>query len=386
MKDISVSHLSKLDLKSQNKKYFYWIDWLRFLSALIVLLSHLRGATFVEYGALLDSQKSPLMALFYVVTRLGSEAVIVFFVLSGFLVGGKSIERITARSFKPLNYTVDRFSRIAIPLIPALLLSALIEFNINQNFNLSYFLGNLFSLQGILVPLLPGNSPLWSLPYEVWCYALVWIVGSVAIQKKFNLLLTGYFIVILILLSQLNTSYLLCWFIGTFGYIYRPRKKSLKILSLAIIISLYGIFSVQANMTSVSVSNNSFALFTASIDISRLLLALGIVLMIQQLILLQPNSHKLARFERWGTKLAAFSYTLYLTHMPIRAAIESYFNLERASSVNISSVSIFVFKTSLCLALALLLYWLFEKRTLAIRSQLMSLKSNKFILKMLSIR
>ena len=364
-----------------SKKYFYWIDWLRFLSALMVLLSHVRGGTFVEYGALTSNQKTPIIALFYAVTRLGGEAVIVFFVLSGFLVGGKSLERIATRSFKPSNYTIDRCSRILVPLIPALLLTALVEFKIHQNFNLLHFVGNLFSLQGILVPSLSGNSPLWSLPYEVWCYGLMGVVGLVASRRKFSLLLTGCFALVLIFFSQLNTAYLLCWFIGTFAYILKPHK-SLKLLLIGTVISLYGIFSIQLNVASVSISHSYLQLFTPSVDISRLLLAIGIALTIQQLILLQPKKHTIARLEQLGGKLAAFSYTLYLTHMPVKAAIEFYFKLERAGSINLDSISIFIVKILICLALALFLYWLFEKRTTLVRDRVTALiKSNNLIFK-----
>lgn len=87
MKDISVHFQSKNNFFTsktvQQEKHFYWIDWLRFLSAMMVLLVHLRASSFVEYGSLPDNQKNLVFASFYAVTRLGSEAVIVFFVLKG---------------------------------------------------------------------------------------------------------------------------------------------------------------------------------------------------------------------------------------------------------------------------------------------------------------
>ena len=356
----------------QQKKHFYWIDWLRFLSAMMVLLAHLRGSSFVEYGSLPDSQKNFAFATIYAFTRLGSEAVIVFFVLSGFLVGGKSIERIINKTFKPLNYAIDRLSRICIPLIPALLLTAIVKLSIGDKVNFIHLIGNLFSLQGILVPSFADNAPLWSLPYEVWCYVLMFIVGTVAIKKYFNALFVIFFVIILILLSQLNISYLLCWFVGLFAYVYRPQTVSFKILSIAILLSIFGIFSVQVNMDSISLDNDIFKFLLISIDISRLLLALGIALLIQQLILLKPNN-KLVKIENLGTKLASFSYTLYLTHTPIRNGIESYFNLHRMENLDIASMSIFFLKIFICLCLAWILYWLFEKRTLKIRKTIMFL-------------
>ncbi|HZE20873.1 MAG TPA: hypothetical protein VE082_02380, partial [Desulfobaccales bacterium] len=64
---------------------FHWLDSLRFLAALTVLLVHARDSSFVRFGSLAADQKTLLFASAYAVTRLGNEAVITFFVLSGFL-------------------------------------------------------------------------------------------------------------------------------------------------------------------------------------------------------------------------------------------------------------------------------------------------------------
>ena len=57
------------------------LDLLRFVAAAAVALGHIRAATFGAYGALSVDDKSPAAAAFYALTRLGGEAVIVFFVL-----------------------------------------------------------------------------------------------------------------------------------------------------------------------------------------------------------------------------------------------------------------------------------------------------------------
>src|SRR5215813_13613142 len=65
------------------------LDLLRGWAALIVLLVHVRGASFVEFGSLPPDQKTILVVVLFGLTRIGHEAVLIFFVLSGFLVGGK---------------------------------------------------------------------------------------------------------------------------------------------------------------------------------------------------------------------------------------------------------------------------------------------------------
>lgn len=46
---------------SEENAHFYWLDLLRFLAALIVVLGHFRGAFFVEYSLLPVNQQNPIV-------------------------------------------------------------------------------------------------------------------------------------------------------------------------------------------------------------------------------------------------------------------------------------------------------------------------------------
>ena len=80
--------------KHKGQSQMIGLDLMRGTAALTVLVAHLRGNSFVEYGALPVAQHGTLTALFFFVTRVAYEAVIVFFVLSGFLVGGQVLTRL----------------------------------------------------------------------------------------------------------------------------------------------------------------------------------------------------------------------------------------------------------------------------------------------------
>ncbi len=84
---------------------------------------HFRGAFFVEYSALEPGATEPvdILILFYI-TRLGFEAVLIFFVLSGLLVGGRAMKRLSAGTFRIKSYVVDRAVRILLPLLASLVL------------------------------------------------------------------------------------------------------------------------------------------------------------------------------------------------------------------------------------------------------------------------
>jgi peptidoglycan/LPS O-acetylase OafA/YrhL len=98
-----------------NKSHFYWLDALRFVAAFMVLFSHTRNDYFMAYGDLPASQHGVATFVFYTLGRLGHEAVVVFFVLSGFLVGGRCFERIQNGTMNVKSYLIDRFARIYPP-------------------------------------------------------------------------------------------------------------------------------------------------------------------------------------------------------------------------------------------------------------------------------
>ena len=110
--------------------------------------------------------------------RFGQEAVILFFLLSGFVINYSY----RSKPLKPSEYFFNRFCRIYIPLLAAFLLSygvAAATSGRTIDIDLAGLLGNLFMLQdisslkpGVIVEPYMGNLPLWSLSYEWWFYVM----------------------------------------------------------------------------------------------------------------------------------------------------------------------------------------------------------------------
>jgi hypothetical protein len=115
--------------------------------------------------------------------RFGSEAVIMFFILSGFVIK-YSWEKSEDKSFK--NYFLKRFMRIYIPLFFIFLLAYVIKSYTEGGFvnpEWSTLFGNIFMLQDIISqkpnvisPVYMGNGVLWSLSYEWWFYMLFFVL------------------------------------------------------------------------------------------------------------------------------------------------------------------------------------------------------------------
>jgi len=168
------------------------LDLVRAIAALLVCFEHWRNLLFVDYGQIASHRS--LFALLYVVTDAGHQAVVIFFVLSGYLISGSIFRMAQRGEWSWKLYLTHRLVRLWIVLVPALLLGALLD-NIGLRLHLAptlyggqtdthmlgdvghalhsgIFFGNLFFLQTILVPTFGSNGPMWSLANEFWYYIL----------------------------------------------------------------------------------------------------------------------------------------------------------------------------------------------------------------------
>lgn len=166
----------------------------RWFAAFLVVIAHIRHLIWIDYADVIH--KSIVVKGVYFITGLGHKAVIIFFVVSGYLVGGLTLSKWLKHGPKLGAYVSARFSRIYTVLIPALLVGLGLDWVGLQWFNASELytnaakysmsvhpdiaadmtittlVGNLFMLQNILVGTLGSNAPLWSLAYEWWYYCL----------------------------------------------------------------------------------------------------------------------------------------------------------------------------------------------------------------------
>lgn len=133
-------------------------------AALYVMLHHAVPRDLELYGL-------PVSYLF----RFGQEAVILFFLLSGFVIA----HSVNGKPLNPLAFLRARFLRIFVPLLPALALSYFARAVITGALpdpDLAALLGNLAmtqdltNLPGTWTAPYMGNTPLWSLSYEWWFY------------------------------------------------------------------------------------------------------------------------------------------------------------------------------------------------------------------------
>jgi peptidoglycan/LPS O-acetylase OafA/YrhL len=144
----------------------YKIEALRGFAALYVLIHHLNigQGSFLKY-----------------ILQQGQVAVIMFFIISGFVLNLSNRDKIYNGKINFRNYFINRFKRI----YPVLISSMIIAYFANclakskfVFFNWQEFVANLFNIQdlarhpGFWYEAFAGNTPLWSLSYEWWFYIL----------------------------------------------------------------------------------------------------------------------------------------------------------------------------------------------------------------------
>lgn len=348
---------------------FAWLDLLRFAAALLVVAMHVRTSSFQLFAALPDGQKTLWSQCFYMLTRIGNEAVILFFVISGFLVGGQAFQRLAQGRFRPRDFAIDRLTRIMIPLVPALVWTAAGALLLGQMPQPGQFLGNVLGLQGVLTDIFAGNRPLWSLSYEMWFYVLIFSLGGWLMAPIRHWWHGLPLVLVAVVFTELAPTYLFCWLIGAAAFLRRPDRPSLSILLLAILTIAAATAVIEVQYGSASVGTATLRRlhdWMPSQDTGRVLLSASLALLIQQLILRPPSGGGLRRLHQLGTWGARFSFSLYLVHFPLLALLP-LLGFHPARQFDLQSLGAFVALLATCLVLGWLFYQLTERHTDACR-------------------
>lgn len=306
---------------SEDQWHSMLISLLRGLAALQVAAAHVRAQVYPGFGTVQD----PSLAFQGLAFASGFAylAVIVFFVLSGWLVGGSLLNRLDTDNAIS-NYAIDRVTRLWIVLLPtfgAMLLFGLatgtldpskLSFAPDNAYSVTALIGNLLGLQNILVPEFGGNFPLWSLSNEIWYYVLfpllVMLFRTRAILHRFFILVVAAAIVHL-----LNNAILLYFSIWLLGAAFsRVRIECGPFLRWALCLGVIGAaVAVRLKGTS-DISVDSF--------VQYLLFSLVFVLFLSSMQFKRDRTRVSECVNRIGRFFSEFSFTLYVLHIPLMAA------------------------------------------------------------------
>jgi peptidoglycan/LPS O-acetylase OafA/YrhL len=352
------------------------IALLRALAALQVAAAHLRSEMFPGIKSLAEP---PLyfQALAFA-TGFAHQAVVLFFLISGWLVGGSLLNRFSQPQALGA-YALDRITRLWTVLLPTLalmLLAALAigtvdgrhaDFSAANEYSALAFAGNLFGLQTILVPNFGGNYALWSLANETWYYLLFPLLLVVLRGRGISRGACLAAIAILaMLLPFVIVLYFSLWLLGAlFSRIRIDCGNGARWVLLAATAGASVYYRIKG-------SNDDLLPESFGQDLACSLPFLALLSTLQATI--DPASRTLRRIGAIGKFFSEFSFTLYVLHVPTLDALQyiahTVFGRDRLAPGAPLDLAIYLGMLAILLGVAWASYLLFESRTLALRRRL----------------
>lgn len=282
-----------------------YLDLVRLFAAIIVLLHHVWPTIFPN---------NPL-------PWPGHEAVVVFFVLSGYVIA------YSTKSDSFSDYFVSRSARVLSVVVPALLLSLFVASDepvkyasATENFWHNWLLNATFMAQSFgFNAAMPYNGPFWSICYEVWYYAIfaAWVFSP----TRLRVLVTLAAIVV----AGLKIVALLpVWLLGVALFRYMPKFSPRFALALFLGTGLAGFvfFYSGASHAMRGMMSTAFPEFMLSLGASNQFIGdyiLGIIVTFHFAAV--ASMDKALGWMQKGAKqirfASSFTFSTYLYHMPL---------------------------------------------------------------------
>ena len=345
-----------------------YIDLLRAIAAQLVVLEH---------ACQCFLRNSPLAAV-----PLGSIGVVIFFLISGFLISYTVLVRSASGNYTFVRFSVDRFFRIFTAYVPALLIVAAVDtyfcrfpgYQFNTDLTLHTWLGNLFMLQdyplfqiarrvGVddrwwFIGPFGSGRPFWTVSIEWWIYmlfgwiTLVWLRGTrqltirTSILPAIFMIVPGYHLIggfgeCLTALWLVGMGFSICFVHGgTTGWSNVDKYKR----SILVLIGIFGLLLIgRLVATNFRIYDLQTGFFLGSVLFLILFLcgAKGIGV---------PS-----RAARCAKFAAGYSYSLYLVHNTFVVVVSlMYPNMSHNGTI----FSVAVLGSNV---VAIVFWWLFER-------------------------
>jgi peptidoglycan/LPS O-acetylase OafA/YrhL len=308
-----------------DKQYSRYLDLLRIIAALLVLLAHLSDPTITDEAIKLPSQ-------------IGYSAVMIFFVLSGYVISYVAAER----EFTLFDFTISRIARVYSVVIPALAVTVFVDLlfiHARPLFNTTRMMADIPMYQYerfpkyLFMDLLFGNN-LWGLRETAFSNSVYW---SMCFEVYYYLLFAFAFylkgwrrVVLLVLtLSVIGPGPMLrfpLWLFGCIAYrLHRACKIPVGVARILFAITTALIAFDLATDLNLRI-DDQFDLLTTSFlrrvpgdTLTGLLVALNIFAA-------RYASWNFGPLGRWFSYLASFTFALYLMHAPLLRLWAAYWH------------------------------------------------------------
>lgn len=359
------------------------LDALRGIAASLVVIGHARNLLITDAQG--QGHLSPWVKVFFFLTSLGRDSVLVFFVLSGFFISSSILAAFKADRWSWTQYAIARLTRLYTVLVPALIFGFILD-----SIGLAYFghttpytvpdfghvlppglasrltplvaAGNMLFLQTIRVPWLGSNGPLWSLANEFWYYVIfpLFAVAVLSVGKSVWIRVASAILGVglIFFVGPDIAKYGLVWLMGV-GVVLAPPVR----------VPTLGTFAAFGLVLLLLVAKH-----VAKVPLFPSELALGLATALAcYCVLNQPKKEVGSLYAKLAQSSAAVSYSLYLVHVPLivlfsAAVLGTGPRLEARGG----GLGIFLGGILAAFLYAAAVWWLFESRTDKIRAWFMS--------------
>jgi peptidoglycan/LPS O-acetylase OafA/YrhL len=326
-----------------------------------------------------------------VATSFGHDAVIVFFVLSGYFIASTVVKDTMHNQWSWGRYASQRLVRLYLVLIPGLILTVFWDqiglhtfadspvyngaaqswkhdyFNVAARSTLKGLIGNLAYLQPMYVHPYGSNDALWSLSYEFWYYALfpcLWM--GLRARRLQNL-------------WPLAVAAGIAWFVGKGILLYFPiwlfgaslvALPQIRILKSAggWRVGLFAAGCVFVALTLAGHLSSRGEKVVRSVIVGDYLTAIGFAIL-TYVLLHDHRPLQRGMYERMSRRLAGFSFSLYVTHLPLLVLLRAWLIPGRPWEVT-PRATLYAFAISVvCIGYAAVFASITEKQTTAIRKR-----------------
>ena len=310
------------------------LDLARWLAAGLVFVTHLRDPLFFGWGHVLGHDRTLVVKLWFFVTGWAAAAVIVFFVLSGWLVGGSALARLKSGRFDGIDYAIDRVTRLFVAYWPALLLTLVLDMvgshlfagsglydhhqaMLAQKFGgagfaadmtRANFFGSGLMLQTLWVDRFGSNVPLWTISLEFWFYASFGLAaaGWLSRRNRRGLWLAASLAALLVLLGVDFLLYAGLWCLGAAASLVVKPFLRRPFVALATMLALLIAARLEHGWVDASFTHTMLRDYLAALSFAWVLVSWR-----------GRRAPLLARIAGLNKFMASFSYSLYLIHFPL---------------------------------------------------------------------
>lgn len=330
--------ISEREARKVIPAYSVHLDCLRGMASLVVFVGHLHLICSGHTETAAEGQAHGLVVHPANATGFAHAAVVIFFVLSGYLVGGTVLRDLKRGAFSWSRYALRRLTRLWTVLIPALVLCTTFDavslhvfpttrvvalgelsrglHGLPHPIQYLRYLGFLQSVDRLKIPVFGTDWALWSLSNEFWFYVLFPILAVSVLGTRYpkllRSLLAGSGICLLWFLGKGISSSFPIWLCGVLAYV-APAKIPVKFQLTATIALAVQFCCVVLLMRSVPMGGVTG---DVSVALSFTLLLYGL--------LHQDRPASTTLYSRLAHIMSFPSYSLYAIHIPLCVLLAAF--------------------------------------------------------------